>query len=123
MPILFYGTTAHSKKRCLHNALLDPMSGSVFDNYKIEGLAPYLPEMDLSGPAYAIANHWHLVDRSHTAMSWHHRRKGHEQTIIMPGFYDHIEFISLCRIDFGSVMPSPLIFRVNNEWEPYAYHD
>lgn len=120
MPILFYGTTRFTNIRQLHNALLDPVRGSVFDHFKVDHLAPYWP---CKRPQnwWAVANHWHFVDRDHTALSWHHPDERHEQTIFMPGLHSFAAMITLCRIEYYQVLPSPVLLRVNNEESAYVY--
>jgi len=116
MPILFYGTLVDSgRKRELHGVRLQPLESHLFDAFKLGKLAPYsrLPD---------VANHWHLVDRNHSALAWH-TAEGVEQTVFVPGLHSAIDTIAIIREEYPGLLPSPLTLRVNNEEGAYLYHD
>ena len=116
MPMLFYGTTGDTRKRCLHGGKkLEPIKSSVFDKYKVDKLAPH-------SRLTHVANFWHFVDRGHSAISWHDER-GIEQTVFIPALLSHIDAIAVARQEYPEVMPPPLTFRINNEDGVYLYHD
>lgn len=110
MAMLFYGTLEkRSRKRCLYGARLQLLESQVFDYLKINDLAPY----GKAAQPY-IANFWHITPINHTALSWNDQR-GIEQTVFIPGLHSHQEALALARGNYPTVVPSPLVFRFNNE--------
>lgn len=132
MPLLFYGRLEHADKRVLYSKELRPIESSVFDNYKVRGLAPYPARPDL-------ANLWHFVDRNHTAVSWWecridiHQDRGDtlnetlrpkEQTIFIPQLIDQMDALEIIRTEFPDyLVPGAVVFRFNNQDGAYLYHD
>lgn len=115
MPALFYGSTGE-KGRHLYTSGLTRVKSSVFDNFRIEGLAPYRRP-------HAVANIWHMVDRRHTIISWHIASLAHEQTIFLPGLLDQRVALEAARITFDRVVPSPLIFRFRQDYHDVLLYD
>lgn len=115
MPLLFYGTRPESADRTpeLYGVRLQPIETRVFDSYRVDKLAPYSKRR-------AVANFWWFTERKHTAFSWHDDR-GREQTIWVPGLLNHRDALMLARLEFAEVIPSPIIFRFNNERKVYLY--
>lgn len=114
MPLLFHGRLPESRPRLLYRADLRPIESSVFDNFKVEDLAPYRMH-------WTIANFWHFPKKKHCAIAWHHEDMKTEQVIWMPGLLSRIDALSLAREEFRPIVPSSIVFRFNNENEVYAY--
>lgn len=132
MPLLFYGRLIDGEKHGLYSKDLRPLEGSVFDNYKVNHLAPYHQRSDL-------ANLWWFEDRNHTAVSWNECRKDitqprgilsnetqnfKEQTIFIPQLIGHMEALEIMRTEFPDyLVPGAIVFRFNNQDVVYRYHD
>lgn len=132
MPLLFYGRLEHGEPRRLYSPDLRPLESSVFDNYKVRGLAAYPLQPDL-------ANLWHFVGRKHTAISWAECRidiRQHrgilmnetlrlkEQTIFIPQLMGWMEALEVARSEFPDyLVPGAITFRFNNQDGAYLYHD
>lgn len=118
MPMLFYGTV-EGRKRGLYAANYRSIEVSIFDGFKIGDLAPY---GSLDHPsAYAVANHWWFERRKHTAIAWHYKELGTEQVVFLPGLLNWMVALELARVEFGDLIPSPIIFRFNNYEGAYLY--
>lgn len=113
MPMLFYGTTGKLRKPRLHAASLRYIETSVFDSFMIDNLAPRsrLP---------SVALFWHFRKRNHSAFAWHDEL-GVEQVTFVPGILNQYQMFEVLRGDFAPIMPSPIVFRISNEGEPYDY--
>jgi hypothetical protein len=113
MPLLFYGKLPGSKRR-LYAPSLRPIESSVFNSFKVKHLAP------LSRKKF-VANYWWFEERKHTALSWFLHEEAHEHTVFIPGLHGQFEALAIARREFGVLIPSPTVFRVNNEHRPYLY--
>lgn len=113
MPLLFYGTTGKRTRPRLYGIRLQPIETRVFRSFELTDLAPYRP-------LFAVANYWWFEKRKHTALSWHDA-EGREQTIWIPNLLNQYQALEVARLEFGSVMPGHMVFRINNEHEPYLY--
>jgi hypothetical protein len=114
MPTLFYGSPGLGKRK-LYGEHLSPIQGSVFNKYMMKKLGP-----NTRRPF--IANHWHLRNFKliHSALAWHNNA-GKEQLVILPGELDWRETLLLAREFFKPVIPSAIVFRVNNTDGAYLY--
>ncbi len=129
MPLLFYGRLSDGKRR-LYSKDLRPIETSAFDRWKIKRLSPYREDPDL-------ANFWWFEGGKHCAISWMESRSDitlphgilsnehprlREQTIFIPSLLSHSDALQLARTEFPlHLVPSPLVFRFNNEREVYLY--
>ena len=118
MPLLFYGRL-NGGRRKLYDPRLREIETSVFDNWKIRHLAPHSETKDLRD----LANFWWFRNRNHCAISWHDSRKEmKEQSVFIPQLLSPLEALHIARTEFpGDLVPSPLVFRWNNENEIYYY--
>lgn len=116
MPLLFYGTPSPTTKvrqtARLYGPRLQLIETRVFDGFMIDKLGP-------RSKREAIANLWWFRERGHTAISWH--VGGVEQTIWMPGLHLQRDALMIAREAFPEVIPSPIVFRFNNERKAYTY--
>lgn len=129
MPLLFYGRLEEGKRR-LYSRELKPIETSAFDRWKIKHLSPYREDR-------ALANFWWFEESKHSAISWDEDRiditlphgiktnesdRVREQTIFIPSLLSHRDALEVIRTEFPRyLVPSPLIFRFNNEREVYLY--
>lgn len=121
MPMLFYGdpragTIRENPGRHLYTDGLRKIETTVFDSFRIDGLAAYPPKN-------AVANIWHMPKKKHTAISWNEDFLPHEQTIFMPGFLNQRDALELARITFERVVPSPIIFRFRQDYHEVLIYD
>lgn len=129
MPLLFYGRLERGKRK-LYSSDLRPIETNLFDNWKVKYLAPHPRTPDL-------ANFWWFKTSKHSAISWHDSRddiklphgiaSNHsgrliEQTIFIPALLSQLDALEIIRTSFPRyLVPSPLMFRFNNENEVYQY--
>jgi hypothetical protein len=132
MPLLFYGRLADGKRR-LYSRELRPIETSAFDRWKIKHLSPYREGQDMS----ELANFWWFEAGKHCAVSWRESRiditqphgirsnqddRTREQTIFIPSLLSQLDALEVIRTEFPRyLVPSPLVFRFNNEREVYLY--
>jgi hypothetical protein len=119
MPLLFWGdgrSVGLPWDRRLYGANLREIETTVFDSYKIDGLAP-------ASKRDSVCNIWHLPKRNHTAMAWHEDRLKHEQLVLLPGLLDQRVALETARVTFGRVIPSPIIFRFNQDYDEVLVYD
>ena len=117
MPSLFCGSMSGQISRRGYSSGLTPIHTGVFDSFlHIRGLAPY-------SQRHALANFWRLHQKNHTAFAWHERDVKGEQTIFLPGFLDQRQALELARNLFGPVIPSPIIFRFNQDYHEALLYD
>jgi len=120
MPLLFYGSLGSQSRRRLYSPGPREIEVSIFDSYKVEDLAPYDDLTDHRN-AWAVANFWHFPKKKHCAIAWHSEHSHKEQLIWIPSLLSRIDALYLAREEFGSIVPSAIIFRFNNENEIYEY--
>ena len=120
MPLLFYGSLDESRKRRLYSPGPREIEVSIFDSYKIDDLSPAM-DLDSHRNAWAVANFWHFPQKKHCAIAWHSQHSHREQVIWIPSLLSRINALYLAREEFRSIVPSAIIFRFNNENEPYEY--
>jgi len=116
MPVLFYGTIPGHPRPRLYSEKLKPFETSIFDQYKISGLAPYRRHPN-------IANFWHIRTNPrciHSCLSWHND-DGIEQSVFLPGEMNWREALAAAREIYPELIPSAIIFRVNNHDGVYWY--
>lgn len=120
MPLLFYGSLGTKARRRLYGQNMREIEVSIFDSYRVEDLAPY-HDLDDHRNAWAVANFWHFPRKKHCAIAWHSEHTHREQLLWLPGLLSRIDALELARSEFTEVVPSPIIFRFNNESETYEY--
>lgn len=119
MPLLFWGDARAVSlpwDRRLYGSNLREIETSIFDSYKIDGLAP-------ASRLNAICNIWHIPKRNHTALAWHEDRLKHEQLVLLPGLLDQRVALELARETFKRIIPSPIIFRFNQDYDEVLVYD
>lgn len=119
MPALFWGdarSVGLPWRRKLYAENLREIEVSIFDSFMIEGLAP-------ASQAEAVCNIWWIRSRRHTLLAWHESRLKHQQLIVLPGLLDQREALETARLTFGRVVPSPLVFRFNQEHDEALVYD
>jgi hypothetical protein len=70
-----------------------------------------------------VANFWHLRQKNHTAFSWHEDGVTGEQAIFLPTLLDQRQSLELARDLFSLVIPSPIIFRFNQDYYEALLYD
>lgn len=123
MPVLIFASINGSKRQLFREdgTILD--RGSVFDHFRLTSMAP---DHGLN----AVGNFWHLPALKHSAIAWRMDGLPKEQKIFLPGLLKATEALELARVAtescsaVASLMPSPIIFRVENLHEdPLIWED
>lgn len=105
MPVLFYGSLPTTPPlRAVYSVGLSPVKTSIFDSYKVEGLAP-------ASKLSSIAHFWHFPMRKHSVIAWHEEGLKHEQMVWLPGLLSWQDALELSRAEFPSIIPSSIVFR------------
>ena len=121
MPALFYGDASDADAEKGRHLYLEGLRRtetpvSIWDSFRIDGLAAYPLR-------HAVANIWHMPRKRHTAISWSDTHLPHEQTIFLPGLLDQREALELARVTFDRVVPSPIIFRLRQDYHEVLVYD
>lgn len=130
MPLLLYGRLGEGPRK-LYASSLREIEVSTFDKWKIKHLSPHG-----EGMRY-VANFWWFEASKHCAVSWNEGRtdidqpvgivaneseKLREQSIFIPALLSPMDALSVIRTEFPrELVPSPLVFRFNNQDEVYLY--
>lgn len=117
MPDLYYGPYGLRKHPELYTPGMQPVMTAVFDRYRLEGLAPRHRKRH-------VAHLWHWRDRKHTILSWHDTEvTPYEHTILIPALLNRYEALEYARLQFEPVMPSPITFRLHQDYDEVLLYD
>lgn len=114
MPMLFYGRLTTGQSKNVYSGGLRLIRTSIFDSYKVEGLAP-------ASRLSSVAHFWHFRQKKHSVIAWYQEDLKSEQTVWLPGLLSWQECLELSRVEFPSVIPSPIVFRWRLDPEVLAY--
>lgn len=117
MPDLYYGPYGDHKKPELYTPGMRMILTTVFDSFKLSGLAPVHEKKH-------VANFWQWLDKKHTVLSWHDNDVSrYEFSVFIPSLMDQREALEYARTVFPEVMPSPITFRFHQDYHEALLYD
>lgn len=112
MPILYWGYHDSKDRRLLSKDLRE-IESSLFDHFKVNGIAPY-------PSAPFVAHFWAWTKKQHNFIAWDDL-VGREHIVVIPGPINKEDALRLARDTFGKIIPSPLVFRWAKARKVYIY--
>lgn len=108
MPLMYYGPLTPRQSRLV---LTGPTIAYNDPDYRWARIEDVVPD----DPRNCLASYWQWVDRKHTILAWRQNDWKADRVILLPGLLKLIDALTVAREAFPDIIPSPIVFRVENQ--------